>query len=107
MKYDHELLYLAAIMHDLSLIDEFAGSQPYELDGADAAKQFLLEQGVQETRIEIVWNAISSHTSSRGDGERTEPEIALLGFGVLDDITGARIEQIPAQKVKEVLEGVA
>ncbi len=39
--------------------------------------------------------------------ERTEPEIALLGFGVLDDITGARIEQIPAQKVKEVLEGVA
>jgi hypothetical protein len=62
MKYDHEILYLGAIMHDLGLTDEFAGTQRFELDGADAARRFLLRQGVPKARVDLVWDAISFHT---------------------------------------------
>jgi HD domain len=67
MKYDHEILYLGAIMHDLGLTDEFAGTQRFELDGADAARRFLLRQGVPKARVDLVWDAISFHTSSDDD----------------------------------------
>jgi len=35
-----ELLYLGAIMHDLGLTERFDGDQRYEVDGADAAREF-------------------------------------------------------------------
>src|SRR5260370_35550533 len=103
MKYDQELLYLGAIMHDLGLTEEFARAQGFELDGADAAKWFLLRQGLPKARIYRVWSAIRLHTSS-GIYDRMRPEIALLGLGVLADVTGAGIEQLPSLKVREVLE---
>src|ERR1700678_4546841 len=45
MKWDSELLYLGAIMHDLALTDEFAVTQRFELDCSDAAIRCLLKRG--------------------------------------------------------------
>jgi hypothetical protein len=103
LKYDPEILYLSAIMHDLGLIHEFAGSQRFELDGADAARLFLLKQGVSMAGSRLVWNAIAFHTSS-GIYDRMKPQIALLGFGFLADVTGERSENIPARHVRRVLD---
>jgi HD domain len=103
VKCDSELLYLGAIMHDLGLTDEFAGIQRFELDGADAARRFLLKHGVSKHRIDRVWDSIAFHTS-RGIYDRMPAEIALVGFGVLADTTGSGIERLPAKQVHEVLQ---
>src|ERR1700678_4546872 len=103
MKYDSELLYLGAIMHDLGLSDEFAGLQRFELDGADAASRFLLKHGVSKRRTGLVWDCIAFHTS-RGLYERMRAETALIGYGVLADTIGRGIEELPAKQVEEVLE---
>jgi hypothetical protein len=42
MKYDRELLYLGALMHELGLTERFYGNQRFEVDGADAARLFLV-----------------------------------------------------------------
>jgi len=47
MKIDRELLYLGAIMHDLGLTERFDGDQRYEVDGADAAREFLYNTACQ------------------------------------------------------------
>ena len=103
VKYDSELLYLGAIMHDLGLTDEFAGIQRFELDGADAASRFLLKHGVSKNRVKLVWDSIAFHTSG-GIYERLPAEIALVGLGVLADTTGDGIEKLPAEQVREVLQ---
>jgi HD domain len=103
MKCNSELLYLGVIMHDLGLTDEFAGTQRFELDGADAAGRFLLKRGVSKHRIHLVWDSIAFHTSE-GIYDRMPAEIALVGVGVLADTTGAGIEKLPAKQVREVLQ---
>ena len=59
MKYDRELLYLGATMHDLGLTERFDGNQRFEVDGADAARAFLLQHGLPEDRAEVVWDALA------------------------------------------------
>src|ERR1700733_11384043 len=42
-KFDEEILYLACLLHDLGLTERFEGDQPFEIQGAQAAKAFLAE----------------------------------------------------------------
>src|SRR5512132_1237844 len=47
--FDAELLYIAAMLHDLGLTDEFEdGVTPFEKRGADVARQALLTEGAPE-----------------------------------------------------------
>ena len=41
LAFDHELLFLACILHDLGLTDRYAGEKPFEIEGAEAARKFL------------------------------------------------------------------
>jgi hypothetical protein len=103
MTYNSELLYLGAMMHDLGLTWDFAGSQRFELDGADAAAKFLIHRGMERERVNLVWQAIAFHTS-RGLYDRMAPEIALVGLGALADATGIGTERLPAEKVQMILD---
>jgi UTP:GlnB (protein PII) uridylyltransferase len=77
LKCDRELLYLGAIMHDLGLTERFDAEQRFEVNGADAARAFVLEHGLSDEKAEIVWDAIALHTSI-GIAVRKQPEIALV-----------------------------
>ena len=57
------------------------------MDGADAAKAFLVERGATETRAELVWNAIALHTSMLV--EHAAPQVALVGNGAGIDVFGS------------------
>ena len=57
LKCDRELLYLGAIMHDLGLTERFDAEQRFEVNGADAARAFVLEHGLSGEKAEIVWDA--------------------------------------------------
>ncbi|MEE3715722.1 HD domain-containing protein [Tumidithrix elongata RA019] len=102
MKYDRELLYLSAIMHDLGLTERFDGQQRYEVDGADAAKSFLIENHISDEKAELVWDAIALHTSV-GIASRKQPEVALVQVGASMDVGGFRLQDLPRETVEKVL----
>lgn len=104
LKYDPELLYLGAVMHDLGLTEKFdRGKQRFEVDGADAAQAFVLEHGLAEEKAEIVWDAIALHTSI-GIASRKQPEIALVHLGAGADVFGMRLEDIDPETVERVID---
>ncbi|MFS2072245.1 HD domain-containing protein [Pseudomonas sp. CT11-2] len=102
LKYDREAVYLAALLHDLGLTYEFAADQRFEVDGADAASRFLLENGYPESKAELVWDAIALH-SSAGIADRKQPEIALIYMGAHVDVMGLRLEEITPSLVDDTL----
>lgn len=48
---------MGAIMHDLGWIERFNAEQRFDVNGADAARAFVLEQGLSDEKTEIVWDA--------------------------------------------------
>lgn len=102
LKYDREAVYLAALLHDLGLTNEFAADQRFEVDGADAASRFLVANGYAQTKAELVWDAIALH-SSAGIADRKQPEIALIYLGAHVDVMGLNIEQITPALIEDTL----
>lgn len=88
LAYDPELLYVAAMFHDLGLTEPFrASGRRFEVDGADEARRFLRTRGVPEDSVRRVWTAIALHTTP-GIPEFMEPEVALVTAGVEYDVLG-------------------
>jgi hypothetical protein len=103
VRYDSELLYIAAVLHDLGLTERYQGAGRFEVDGADAAAQFLSARGVLKDRVDLVWDAIALH-SSFGIADRKQPEIALVFFGTGVDVGGVMLDQIPPEALEHVIE---
>src|SRR5258708_36153431 len=78
------------------------GKQRFEVDGADAAAEFLQDKGIPKESIEVVWDAIALHTSG-GIVERKRPEIALVSAGAGADAAGFGIDQLPRKAVAQVI----
>ncbi|MDH6131535.1 hypothetical protein P3T37_000904 [Kitasatospora sp. MAA4] len=88
LSFDPELLYVAALFHDLGLGEAFrAGGRRFEVDSADEARRFLQARQVPEDSIRRVWTAIALHTTP-GIPEFMEPEVALVTAGVEYDVLG-------------------
>lgn len=100
--YDDELLYLAAILHDLGLTERFATGERLEVAGARAAADFARQAGVPEDDTDCLWDAIALH-SSVGIADAKGGEVALTHYGVLLDVVGLRLEMLPDGAVDEVL----
>jgi hypothetical protein len=99
---DPELLYVAAMFHDLGLTPRYRTlDQRFELDGADAARDFLADHGYPEATTRTVWLAIALHTTPEVP-YRLEPEIALLIAGVSTDVVGAGIDALTAEQIADV-----
>lgn len=98
-----ELLYVGAMFHDLGLTAKYRRiDQRFELDGADAARSFLLDHGYSQQAARDMWLAIALHTTP-GIPDRMEPEIALLIAGVATDVVGATLDELPADRIAQVL----
>ncbi len=83
-----ELLYAGAMFHDLGLTERYRTSQlRFEVDGANAARDFLLEHGVDKADADKVWLGIALHTTP-GIPEFLAAEIALVTAGVETDVLG-------------------
>jgi hypothetical protein len=81
---DLELLFVASALHDIGTAASFDGPQRFEVEGADAAADFLRSRGFSDLDIDAVWDAIALHTSP-GIAERRGPLTLLLRLGVLSD----------------------
>ncbi|GAB3458054.1 hypothetical protein GCM10027321_13400 [Massilia terrae] len=81
LTFDAELLYAAAMFHDIGITPHYHASQlRFEVDGANAAREFLRSHGIAETEVEKVWLAIALHTTP-GIPEHMQPEVALVQAG--------------------------
>src|ERR1700676_5276747 len=99
---DLELLYAGAMFHDIGLTEGYRTSMlRFEVDGANAARDFLLERGVDEGAARKVWLSIALHTTP-GVPEFLDPEIALVTAGVETDVLGIERDDLPAEALAAV-----
>ena len=101
--FDPELLYIAAMFHDIGLTRDYRESQlRFEVDGANAARDFLRSHGISERDVETVWAAIALHTTP-GIPEYMHPEIALVQAGAGMDVAGRGYEQFTDEQREAVI----
>ncbi|MDR6661225.1 hypothetical protein J2W51_003811 [Tardiphaga robiniae] len=103
LRYDSELLYVAAMFHDVGLTAHYHDSQRrFEVDGADAARNFLKAYDIAGSDIEKVWTAIALHTTP-GIPEHMHPEISLVQVGAGMDVAGRGYEDFTDSQRKAVV----
>ena len=103
LKFDSELLYVAALFHDLGLVDAYhTDIKRFEVDGADAAREFLRSHGIPDPKADLVWEAIALHTTP-GIPQYMRPEIALTNAGVLVDVVGIGYDEYTPEQRDQVI----
>src|SRR6202007_2739367 len=94
LRFDHELLYAGAMFHDIGLPRRYASPHSrFEVDSANAARDFLRRHGIAESDIAAVWTAVALHTTP-GIPPHMHPVIALLTAGVEMDVMGIAFPEI-------------
>ena len=88
LKFDAELLYAGAMFHDIGLVPAYSSNTDrFEVDGANAARDFLRRHDISQQDIDCVWTAIALHTTP-GIPQYMHPVIALVTAGVEMDVLG-------------------
>jgi hypothetical protein len=88
LSFNPELLYAATMFHDIGLMPSHSSAdRRFEVDGADAARDFLSGHGIDPSDIEKVWTGIALHTTP-GIPEFMHPVVALTTAGVEMDVLG-------------------
>jgi hypothetical protein len=102
LRPDLELLYVGAMFHDIGLTQRYrTSSLRFEVDGANAARDFLLDHGADEAAARKVWLSIALHTTPAVP-EFLDPEIALVTAGVETDVLGIERDDLPAEALAAV-----
>jgi hypothetical protein len=98
---DSELVFISAVLHDLGLTDYAPGPHRFEIEGASAARTFLLNRGVSAERAQNVWDNIALHTWDvnlyRSDTSR------LMQRGLAYDVSGVQHAELDPADVAEVV----
>lgn len=100
--YDPEVLFLGSVLHDLGLVEQFIRDDRFEIDGADAAADFLSRRGYPDRKIALIWDAIALHTTFAVP-QRKQPEIALVQLGAGIDIGAVPRALLSAEAVEMIL----
>ena len=99
---DPELLYVGAMFHDMGLQAPYASAtERFEVDGANAAANFLRAHRIAERDIEDVWDAIALHTTP-GIPQHKRPVVALVTAGVEMDVLGLDYDRFTQKQRDEV-----
>jgi hypothetical protein len=102
-KFDAELLFVCAAFHDFGLLKKFSSpGDRFEVDSANAMRQFLQHHGIPDPRIQVAWDAISLHTTP-GIAAYKPLEQELLYNGVALDSLGVGYETFPEDVRKKVV----
>jgi hypothetical protein len=104
MTFDPELLYVSAAFHDLGLLSEYSSkTERFEVDGANAVRQFLIAHDIPEEKAQTAWEAIALHTTP-GVTQYMRPEVSLLFTGVGLDVIGLGVDDFPEDLRQKIVE---
>jgi hypothetical protein len=102
--FDAELLYVAAMLHDLGLVEPLdSHTVEFEHAGGSIGWVFAAGAGWPPARRERVREIIVAHMAE-GVDPAEDPEGSLLGRGTAVDIVGHDLDLLPAPLPAEVLE---
>ncbi len=88
LSFDPELLYTGAMFHDMGLTPKYRSEhERFEVDSANAARDFLRSHGIAEVDVYTVWTAIALHTTPNIP-PLMHPVVALVTAGVEMDVLG-------------------
>ena len=88
LKFDQELLYCGCMFHDMGLTHKHSSAcERFEVDSANAARDFLKGHNITQADIDIVWTAIALHTTPNIP-RHMHPVVSLVTAGVEMDVLG-------------------
>ena len=99
--HDPEVLAVATLLHDLGLTDCCTGPRRFEIEGADAAREFARQSGVDERRAQLIWDGVALN-STPSIGLHKETEVALCTAGVGVEF-GFQYDRIPPGEMRSIL----
>jgi hypothetical protein len=102
--HDPEVLAVAMILHDIGLAEKFVGPHRFEVDSANAARNFVQQNGSHFTpqQIQLVWDAVALNTT-RSIAMHKEAEVSLTNAGVALDYGGLGKDKFPAETMSAIL----
>ncbi len=108
INFDDEFLFLACMLHDLGLTDQFRPRSPdvhcFSLASAEVARRVATELDWEHERQEALAEAITLHVNVRV-GLDKGPEAHLLNAATALDVGGLRYWEVPPAAVERVVQG--
>ena len=101
--YDAEVLAVATVLHDLGLAKAFEGPLRFEVEGANAARMFARNEGLDERRAQLVWDGVALN-STVSIALYKEPEVALATAGIGLDWGGFGYEMVTEDHMAAILD---
>lgn len=102
LKFDDELLYAGAMFHDMGLTKKYSSKDlRFEVDGANAAAEFLRSHGISQQEVDLVWTSIALHTTI-GVPQFMHPNIALVMAGVAMDVVGENYDDYDKAEIERI-----
>ncbi|HZN00282.1 MAG TPA: hypothetical protein VFB70_12850 [Pyrinomonadaceae bacterium] len=101
--HDGEVLAVTVILHDLGLADNFKGPLRFEVEGANAARKFARDAGLDDRRAQLIWDGVALN-STPSIALYKEPEITLATMGIGLDWGGWGYEALNQTEVAAIVE---
>ena len=101
INHDEEVVAVGTLLHDLGLTNGFTGPKRFEIEGADAARKFARERGLDERRAQLIWDSVALN-STPSIGLYKEVEVALCTAGIGVEF-GFQYDGIPPNEMKSIL----
>ena len=102
LRFDPEILYVSAMLHDIGLIPAYDLGGCYEVDGAIAARRLAQEAGAPQDRAQTIYAAIALHNDDQLPPDLAA-EVVLIWHAAGVDVTGERLADIRPATVTAVL----
>jgi HD domain-containing protein len=99
--HDLEVVAVGTLLHDLGLTNSFTGPKRFEIEGADAARAFAHDQGLDDRRGQLIWDSVALN-STPSIGLYKEAEVALCTAGIGVEF-GFQYDRIPPNEMKSIL----
>ena len=99
--HDAEVVAISTLLHDLGLTNSFTGQRRFEIEGADAARAFAREQGLDDARVQLIWDSVALN-STPSISLYKESEVALCTAGIGVEF-GFQYALVPPNEMKSIL----
>jgi hypothetical protein len=100
--HDAEVVAVGTLLHDITLNEHFDGPRRFEVEGADLARAFSRQSGVDERRAQLIWDSVALN-STPSIGLNKEAEVALCTAGICLDVVGLKYETIPEAEIARIV----
>ena len=102
LRFDPEILYVAAALHDIGLVPAYDLGGDYAIDGGIAARALAREAGLVEPRARAIDDVIALHNDEEMSPDAAA-EVVLLWDSTGVDVSGDRLEDVRPALVPGVL----